>query len=165
MVEKDIPLDRDTFFRQMLRTLSGTLEDVVGLSQAEGYITVVGARLGDAINAMYKERANTSRIPIADVPGILVDLKARLDGDFSVESVDEDKIVLVNARCPFGEKVRGRPSLCMMTSNVFGTIVADSNGYAKVQVEKAIARGDAGCRVIVHLRHSNAPGREYFPDA
>ena len=35
---------------------------------------------------------------------------------------NEDRIVLGNRRCPFGEKVLGRPSMCMMTSNVFGSI-------------------------------------------
>lgn len=60
----------------------------------------------------------------------------------------------------------GRPALCMMTSNVFGSIAADTLGYSKVAIEQAIARGDAGCRVVVYLRPTPeaeaAQGREYF---
>ena len=73
--------------------------------------------------------------------------------------------MFANRACPFGDKVVGRPSLCMMTSNVFGSIASDSAGYAKVAIEKAIARGDAGCLVTVYLRPSEpaaaAEGREY----
>ena len=53
-------------------------------------------------------------------------------------------------RSPFAEKVVGRPALCMMTSNVFGSIAAENLGYAKVVLEQAIARGDSGCRVVVY---------------
>jgi hypothetical protein len=60
----------------------------------------------------------------------------------------------------------GRPALCMMTSNVFGSIAADNLGYSKVVIEEAIARGDAGCRVVVYLKKTPealiAQGREYY---
>jgi len=52
----------------------------------------------------------------------------------------------------------------MMTSNVFGSIAADNLGYAKVAIEQAIARGDAGCWVVVYLKPTPeaeaAQGRE-----
>ncbi len=71
--------------------------------------------------------------------------------------------MLGNRACPFAEKVVGRPALCMMTSNVFGVIAAQNLGYAKVVIEEAIARGDAGCRVVVYLTPTEgAAGREYF---
>ena len=62
--------------------------------------------------------------------------------------------------------VVGRPALCMMTSNVFGSISADNLGYSKVVIEQAIARGDTGCRVVAYLKPTPeaeaAQGREYF---
>jgi hypothetical protein len=49
---------------------------------------------------------------------------------------------------------------------VFGAIAAENLGYAKVELEQTIARGDAGCRVVVHLvptpEAELADGREYF---
>jgi len=73
-----------------------------------------------------------------------------------------------NRVCPFAEKVVGRESMCMMTSNVFGTIAARNLGYARVELEETIARGDAGCRVVVHLVPDvdveTVSGREYFGD-
>ena len=54
----------------------------------------------------------------------------------------------------------------MMTSNVFGSIAADNLGYAKVELQRTIAAGHEGCRVVVHLKHAEAArraeGREYF---
>jgi len=56
--------------------------------------------------------------------------------------------------------------MCMMTSNVFGSIAAENLGYAKVELQKTIARGDPGCLVIVHLKPTEeaqmVDGREYF---
>jgi len=97
---------------------------------------------------------------------VLVDLKRRIQGDFyTIEETDE-KIVLGNRLCPFAEKVVGKPSMCMMTSNVFGDIAAENLGYAKVVLNKTIAQGDHGCVVTVYLRRSAesdaASGREYF---
>jgi len=53
----------------------------------------------------------------------------------------------------------------MMTSNVFGRIAADNTGYAAVEIEDAIARGDANCRVIVYLTPvpMKRQIREYYP--
>ncbi|MTI44185.1 transcriptional regulator, partial [Roseibium hamelinense] len=85
-----------------------------------------------------------------------------------VEYEDDEKIVLRNSRCPFGEKVKGRPSLCMMTTNVFGRITANNTGYAKVHIEQAIATGASGCRVVVYLSETAAGtegGVEFFRTA
>jgi hypothetical protein len=77
------------------------------------------------------------------VRDVLVDLKQRIQGDFFVIEEDEGKIVLGNRVCPFEDKVLGRRSMCMMTSNVFGSIAAENLGYAKVELQQTIASGDA----------------------
>lgn len=164
--ELAIPLERDVFLRNLLRHLAGTLQDVVGLQEASGFISVVGQEIGDEINRTYKNALSVSSLSREQVGEVLVDLKRRIQGDFYVIEEDDDKIVLGNRACPFGEKVIGRPALCMMTSNVFGSIAAENLGYSKVVIEQAIARGDGGCRVVVYLKPTpeaqSAQGREYF---
>lgn len=157
----EVPLDRDVFLRTLIRDLAGTLEDVVGLAEAEGYISVVGASLGELIDGQYKAALATPRLDRAQVCDVLVDLKRRIQGDFYVIEESEDRIVLGNRACPFGDKVAGRTSMCMMTSNVFGFIAAENLGYAKVELQETIARGHPGCRVVVHLKPIEAEGREY----
>ncbi len=160
--ETPVPLNKDLFLRSMLRALTGVLEDVVGLDEAEGYVSVVGRELGREIGHDYTAAFAVERLDRAQLARVLVDLKARLDGDFSVVEETEDRIVFHNTRCPFGRKVENRESLCMMTSNVFGVIASESQGYAKVTLERTIARGDGHCHVVVHLRPGAAEGREYF---
>lgn len=161
-----IPLERDVFLRTLLRHLSGTLEDVVGLREAAGFVTVVGQKMGDELNALYRTALETPRLTADQVAAVCVDLKARIRGDFFVIEQDDDKIVFGNRACPFEEKVVGRTSLCMMTSNVFGVIASENLGYAKVVLAQTIAEGHAGCRVVVHLRRTadaeRSDGREYF---
>jgi predicted ArsR family transcriptional regulator len=148
----EVPLERDVFLRTLLRYLAGTLEGVVGLDDAEGFVSVVGQKIGDEIDAEYRRALNVEGLSREQVAAVLVDLKRRIQGDFHIIEQDDSKIVLGNRACPFGDKVIGRPSLCMMTSNVFGVIAAENLGYARVEIEAAIARGDAGCRVVVHLQ-------------
>jgi predicted ArsR family transcriptional regulator len=162
----DIPLERDVFTRTLIRHLAGTLEDVIGVEEASGFVSVVGQRVGDAINGMYRQALMLERLPRDRIADVLVDLKRRIQGDFYVIEQTDEKIVLGNRACPFGDKVLDRPSMCMMTSNVFGVIAAENTGWAKVVLEETIARGSAGCRVVVYLRPSDvadrADGREYF---
>ena len=162
----DVPLERDIFLRTLLRELAGTLSDVVGLEEASGFVSVVGQRMGQQINAMYRESLALPALNAQQVADVLVDLKRRIQGDFFIIEQDEDKIVLGNRACPFGDKVIGRKALCMMTSNVFGGITADNLGYARVALEQTIAEGAPGCRVTVFLKPSDQPGdttaREYY---
>ncbi len=163
--ELPIELERDVFLRKLLRELAGTLQDVVGAEEASGYISVVGAAIGEHIDQEYKRALMVQRLDREQVAQVLVDLKRRIQGDFFVIEEDDTKVVLGNRACPFGEFVRDRPSLCMMTSNVFGRIAAENLGYARVELQETIAEGHPGCRVVVHLVPSDQPdpqAREYF---
>ena len=163
--DADVSLERDIFLRTLLRELAGTLQDVVGMDEAAGYISVVGGAIGERIDGEYRHALAVDRLDREQVAAVLVDLKRRIQGDFYIIEEDEDRIVLGNRACPFGDLVAGRPSLCMMTSNVFGSIAAQNLGYARVDISESIARGDPGCRVVVHLRPSDSPdpdAREYF---
>lgn len=161
-----IPLDRDVFLRTLIRELSGTLQDVVGLEEASGFISVVGQAMGRQIDQAYKAALQVSELSREQVAAVLVDLKARIQGDFYIIEESDEKIVFGNRVCPFAEKVIGRPSMCMMTSNVFGSIAADNLGYAKVELQETIADGANGCRVVLYLKPTEeaeeAEGREYL---
>lgn len=161
-----LPLYRDPFLRTLLSHLSRTLQDVVGLEEASGFVSIVGQEMGEEIGDMYREALAVDRLTPAQLADVLVDLKRRIQGDFYVIEQTQDKLVFGNRACPFAEKVIGRPALCMMTSNVFGSIAARDCGYAKVELQETIARGDSGCRIVVHLRSTEeaqqAEGREYY---
>lgn len=162
----DAPLERDLFLRTLLRELAGALQDVVGLEDAAGFVSVVGQKIGRQMDGDYRRALGVRRLTREQVAEVLVDLKRRIQGDFHVIEQDDDKIVLGNRACPFAEKVAARPALCMMTSNVFGSIAAENLGYAKVELRETIAMGHPRCHVTVHLRPTAAAdaatGREYF---
>lgn len=161
-----VPLDRDLFLRKLIRHLSGALQDVVGLSEAAGFVSIVGQRMGDEIGDAYRAALDTARLDRNAVRDVCLDLKRRIEGDFFVIEEDDEKIVFGNRACPFAEQVIGRGALCMMTSNVFGTIAAQNLGYGKVVLEETIANGDGRCRVVLYLKQSAASraadGREYL---
>jgi predicted ArsR family transcriptional regulator len=165
LAQLEIPLERDVFLRTLLHHLAGTLQEVIGLDEAAGFIALVGQRIGDELDHAYRDALAVPKLSRAQLSAVLVDLKRRIQGDFFVIEETEDKIVLENRCCPFGELVVGRPALCRMTSSVFGSIAAENLGYAKVDIERAIARGDRDCRVVVYLRptaESQASGGHEF---
>ncbi|WP_199611610.1 methanogen output domain 1-containing protein [Flocculibacter collagenilyticus] len=162
----ELPLERDLFLRTLVRELSGTLEDIIGYEEAAGYISIVGQRVGEWINTEYKQALNIKALNASQVAEVCIDLKKRIQGDFYIIEHNNDKIVFGNRACPFGDKVVGRSSMCMMTSNVFGSIAADNLGYGKVALEKTIAKNDKECRVVLYLNQTDeseqSTGREYF---
>jgi len=153
-----VDLSREDFLDSVLMALSSTLQNTVGVKEASGFVSLVGMTVGEEIRTRY-ERANGNRpLDREALVSALVDLKRRIGGDFYVISDEGSRIVLGNRRCPFGDKVRGRPSLCMMTSNVFGRLVAESQGYGRVTIDEAIASGHSGCRVVIDLDPDDGTG-------
>jgi len=165
MAAAKLSLSRDSFMRTLIRHLAGTLEEVVGMEEAAGFISVVGQKMGEAIDRDYRDALGLARLSREQVADVLVDLKRRIAGDFWIIEEGPRFILLGNRACPFGDRVIGRPSMCMMTSNVFGCITAQSLGYAKVELRETIAEGHRGCVIGVHLDPQAAEdveGREYF---
>jgi predicted ArsR family transcriptional regulator len=164
--DADIPLERDVFLRTLIRELAGTLQEVVGVEEASGFVSVVGQKIGEQIDQQYKKALHLTNLNRQQVSDVLVDLKKRIKGDFYIIEESDEKIVLGNRVCPFEDKVIGRPAMCMMTSNVFGGIAARNLGYAKVELKETIARGNSGCTVVVYLKPTEeskkAKGREYY---
>ncbi len=170
--DDEADLNAEDFFADMVGLLAENLEETIGLEDSAAFVSAVGGQMGRKISASYPVRVRVAatemdearRKDVAEaIARICVNLKARIGGDFDIESIEDGRVILTNRRCPFGERVRGRPSLCMMTTNVFGRVAADRNGYASVHVDKAIAAGDAGCRVVINLdRDEHSEGHEFF---
>jgi len=166
VTQLSLDLERDLFLRTLLRELTGTLEEVIGLDEAIGFISIVGQHIGEWMSESYCSALSTDKLSPEQLSQVLIDIKRRIKGDFYIINEDEEKIEMGNRVCPFGDKVKDRPSLCMITSNVFGTISAESLGYSKVCMKETIAMGAPECRVTIYKQPTeNADadeGREYF---
>ena len=155
-------LGRDSFFRSVIRELTTTITDLIGFNEAAGFVSIVGQRVGEEIDRDYRRSHGVPQLDRSQVESTLVDLKHRIGASFEIVESDAQRIVLTNTACPFREDIEGRPALCMMTSNVFGTVTADNLGYARVEIPRSIAEGHGHCRVIVNLKRGSGEGREYF---
>ncbi|MCJ8283480.1 MAG: hypothetical protein MJK14_27760 [Rivularia sp. ALOHA_DT_140] len=58
----NLQLERDVFLRTLVRELSGTLENVVGLKEASGFISVVGQTMGRQIDEKYKSALKVNNL-------------------------------------------------------------------------------------------------------
>lgn len=79
----DIPLERDSFLRILIRELSGTLEEVVGIENASGFISTVGQVVGEQLNIMYKSALNASSLGREQVARFL---RGRFRGVYEAEN-------------------------------------------------------------------------------
>ena len=150
----------------LLTGLVKLLEDIAGVEDASTFIGSVAGQLGSEIEKKYSAALGVQRFTRKQLAAMLVDLENRAGGKFFVIEESPDRIVLGNSRCPLGKAARGHPSLCMMTSNILGRLTANTLGYAAVDAERTIARGDRGCSIVIDLVPVPLrPGaREYFRD-
>lgn len=143
---------KESFLRALVVQLAQAMERTGGPALAEAVVAQVAIDVGSKMEEEY--RAATSvveRLDPSQLADCFVRLKHAIDGGFSVIEVTDERIVLANDRCPFGDVVRLAPALCRMTSAVFGGIAAGNHGEASVTLEERIAVGDPGCRVVVEL--------------
>jgi anti-sigma regulatory factor (Ser/Thr protein kinase) len=143
----------ESFLRALVVQLSQAVESTAGPDVGEEVVTQVGLAVGGQMEAAYRAvRRLTDALSGEQIADCLVQLKHAIHGRFRVAEITDDRIVLDNTNCPFGEAVRKAPALCRMTSSVFGGIAArNSPDGAAVVLEERIAVGDAGCRVVVYL--------------
>ncbi len=143
---------KEPFLRALVVQLAQHLEREHGPDAAEAAVAQVGADVGGRMEEEYRRvRELADALTPDQMADLYVRLKAAIDGDFYVIEATEERIVLGNRRCPFGEAVKRAPTLCRMTSSVFGGIAARNTGAAAVHLEERIALGDPGCRVTVWL--------------
>lgn len=154
---------REPFLRALAVQIAQTVERDSGPATAERVVATVGMGVGQQIEDAFRAKNDLgdSALSAAKMAELFVDLKDGIDGDFFVIDADEDKIVLGNRRCPFGDAVKHAPALCRMTSSVFGGIASRNSDGAAVHLEERIAVGDPECRVTVWLRQ---PPEEIEPE-
>lgn len=148
---------KESFLRALVVQLATAVEDQDGPDAAAAAIAQVGADVGGRMEEEFRRvEGITGDLSPMQMADLYVRLKAAIDGDFYVIEADEERIVLGNRACPFGDAVRRAPGLCRMTSSVFGGIAARNSGGASVVLEERIALGDPECRVVVWLRGAHA---------
>lgn len=155
IASKDISVNKETFYLSILTELDSLMEDVIGTEECRGFLGMVADKISVLFQHQYQQAVPDMLMSPLNIAHILVDLKRRIGGEFSIRSVSPVKIVLHNKRCPFGDAVIQRRSLCAMTANVFGKITSDATGYAAIELDKTIANGDGHCNIVIHLKPDN----------
>ncbi len=144
---------RESFLRALAVQLAQATEREAGPVMAEALVAEVGSGVGFRMEEAFRQFRELPEDPLSvdHLAELLVGLKRGIDGDFFVIEANEERIVLGNRRCPFGDAVRHAPALCRMTSSVFGGIAARNRDGVAVHLEERIAVGDPQCRVTVWL--------------
>jgi anti-sigma regulatory factor (Ser/Thr protein kinase) len=145
---------KESFLRALVVQLARAIELSAGPDAAAAAVAQVGTDVGGQMEEEFRAAESiVGRLTPDQLAQCYVRLKHAIDGGFYVVEAGDERIVLGNRRCPFGEVVQLAPSLCRMTSSVFGGIAARNNDEgAAVLLEERIAVGDPECRVVVYLQ-------------
>lgn len=160
-----IDISNTDFRNEVLLELDSVLEDLFGKVESTSFLNIVATKLAESIISKYEHALGKRHFSVSELANLLVDLKQRIGGQFRIVDITSTSIRLRNSRCPFGERVRGNPSMCSMTSTVFGRIITKSANYAAVSIPKSIAKGHDGCDVVISLEPNvelNEHTQEYF---
>lgn len=154
---------REPFLLALVVQLAQEVERAQGPGAAQHAVAQVGMDVGAQMEKEFRlARGIVERLDPEQAAECYVRLKHAIDGDFYVLEANDERIVLGNHRCPFGEIVTHAPALCRMTSSVFGGIAARNFGEASVVLEQRIAVGDPQCVVVVDLQPGpDSPGHRY----
>lgn len=151
------------FLNEMMRVC-----DQHGLNRRDELIEHIGLNAGENFESAYRyEFDRAAPLDAEQYADLIIGIKNRVGGNFSLASSTKDCVRVVNTRCPFGDRVKDFPELCHMTSSVFGGIAARNFGYAKVELRKRIATHDGMCEVCIHSNPQEATkyaGTEYRRD-
>jgi len=151
---------KEAFLRALVVHLASGLEAHYGYDTAEAAVAQVGSDVGGQMEAEYR-MATGHQGPLTpeQLAHCMVRLKAGIGGGFRALEATDERIVLVNDRCPFGDAVTRAPALCRMTSSVFGGLAARHSEHGVVvRLEERIAVGDPGCRVVIDLQPGSSDG-------
>lgn len=150
---------KESFLRALAVQLADSVEQTHGAVAAQRAVAQVGTDVGGQMEAAYRAAERISgKLTPEQIADCYMRLNAAIGGEFYVIEIDEDHVVLGNRACPFGEVVRRSPSLCRMTSSVFGGIAARNADGATVLLEERIALGDPECRVVVKFGATQSDG-------
>ena len=152
---------KESFLRALVVQLARAVELNAGPDSAAAAVAQVGIDVGGQMEQEFRvAQSIVGRLTPDQLAHCYVRLKHAIDGGFYVVEATHERIVLGNRKCPFGDVVQLAPSLCRMTSSVFGGIAArNSDEGAAVLLEERIAVGDPGCRVVVYLQEPPARTR------
>lgn len=165
---EELPLDlnRDLFMRLLITNFAHVIENLINSDMAETYVMQVGLSMGKQLEDVYKAAFGVEDLELEQYARVIVDLKRHIHGRFYLVEATPERVTTKTTTCPFEGIVQNSPSLCMMTSSVFGGMAARNFDYAKVELKERIALGHAGCTVVVHLKRTPeseaAEGKECF---
>ena len=89
---------------------------------------------------------------VAETANLTCNVLNKLGGGFSVKEISQKGYVLINDKCPWDEKRRVNPALCMMTKAIFARIGVHIYKDINVNLKKTIAGKDGCCSIELTLR-------------
>ena len=145
-----VDLSQISFLKDMITGISQNIDS----KQLKESINKTSSKIGKNISDLYKRFHNTEKLAKSQITDSIIDAMNKLGAKFSLIAENDDIITLRNTRCLFND-IKGCPMLCMVTSGIIGTIVAENLGYGRVAFRKNMSKGSNEDIITIHLKKTN----------
>lgn len=142
-----VDLNRIRFLKEMMVGMCQNIE----VNQLKEAINKTSTQIGKDISELYRRFHNSPKLTKSQLIDSIIDAMNKLGAKFSLVTENEERITFRNSTCLFGHDIKKCPILCMTTSNIIGTIVAENLGYGKVELKRTIAQGNTEDIINVYL--------------
>lgn len=130
---------------------------------AEAHPTATPEQMGSLAGAALADKMVGDAPPRqpTEVAELLVATHEALGGRASVISVDEAKIAVAVAGCPFGATGPGTETLCHVVTGLAGRVAARVNGAATVALDRTVGAGECHVQVWFDAAQNDGDGETH----
>jgi two-component system sensor histidine kinase AtoS len=143
---------REAFFLQLLADYI-LLNDIAAQPLTEKCLHKVGIkyswRVEDAYRALHHLEGKLNPEQFGDM---IVSFLNGLNGKYTINSSDTEKIIFNCYACPFEHLALKTPALCQIMAGISGGAAARNFPYCKVSIESSLAQQSSFCRIVIYLQ-------------
>lgn len=156
-------LDRELYLELVLSELFGTLNDIVGNVEAQGYFAVVGNKVGRRLNNIILQNYGTDRLDRNQLVKVFEFLCHSTSSDFSTHGSGNEVMEFRKVYPPSDIKIE-RSYVHSVASSIVGYIAAHSAGHVRVRLTQETDREDGVYGMTLYLNQQEGEGSVYYKE-
>ena len=156
-------LDREMYLELVLSELFGTLNDIVGNVEAQGYFAVVGNKVGRRLNNIILQSYGTDRLDRDQLIEVFQFLCQRTNSDFMTHGANNEVLEFRKVYPPSDIPVE-RSYVHSVASSVVGYIAAHSAGHVRVRLTQETHCQDGVYGMTIYLNQQEGEGAIYYKE-
>lgn len=147
-------LDRNSFTAFQIASIAMTCRKLFSEQVSEVLFKTLAKAFAKRLVELYSREWKVKSWTPQLLGDALSDLEGRIGGECRVETINESKIMMKVARCPFGNELVQSigDSLCQIEKHISSAMVENASiPVRRSTLDTSIGRGDGSCLIVIEL--------------